>query len=138
MESMAPSKRQSPPPRPPSGSAQSRRRSADETGSVPESFYKDLVWNLRNGVLAVTRDGRIAVMNEVAFHIFGVPPHSNVIGRPYTEVFTDLPDVTIGDMTRRLQAGDSYLVPGDVQHGAFAIEAGVLVDVFTPKRDDFA
>ena len=89
---MAPSKRHSPP-RPPSGSAQARRRSADETGSVPESFYKDLVWNLRNGVVAVTRDGRIAVMNEVAFHIFGVPPHENVSGRPYADVFSDLPDV---------------------------------------------
>src|SRR4030095_13474871 len=25
-----------------------------------ESFYRDLVWNLRNGVVAVTIDGRIA------------------------------------------------------------------------------
>ena len=47
-------------------------------------------------------------------------------------------DITIGGTTRRLEAGDSYLVPGNVQHGAVAIEAGVLVDVFTPKRDDFA
>ena len=90
---MATSKRQSPPPRPSSGSAQARRRSADESTSVPESFYRDLVWNLRNGVLAVTLDGRIAVMNEVAFHIFGVPTHLNVIGKPYTEVLKDLPDV---------------------------------------------
>jgi signal transduction histidine kinase len=61
--------------------------------AFPESFYKDLVWNLRNGVLAVTLDGRIAVMNEVAYHIFGVPTHVNVIGRPYTEVLKDLPDI---------------------------------------------
>src|SRR4029453_18894666 len=32
---------------------------------VADGFYRDLVWNLRNGVLAVTRDGQIAVMNEV-------------------------------------------------------------------------
>jgi two-component system nitrogen regulation sensor histidine kinase GlnL len=94
MESMATSKRQPSSPRPTSGSAQARRRSVDDTAaSVPESFYKDLVWNLRNGVLAVTLDGRIAVMNEVAFHIFGVPPHTNVIGRPYTDVLKELPDV---------------------------------------------
>ena len=36
-----------------------------------QGFYRDLVWNLRNGVLAVTRDGRIAVMNEVAYRVLG-------------------------------------------------------------------
>ena len=59
-----------------------------------ESFYRDLVWNLRNGVLAVTQDGRIAVMNEVAYRIFGLAPNPDDIGRPYTEVLKDVPDVT--------------------------------------------
>ena len=59
-----------------------------------ESFYRDLVWNLRNGVLAVTHDGRIAVMNEVAYRIFGLTPSPDDIGRPYTEVLRDVPDVT--------------------------------------------
>src|SRR5687767_2959259 len=58
-----------------------------------ESFYRDLVWNLRNGVLAVTQDGRIAVMNEVAYRIFGLTPSTTDIGRPYVEVLRDLPDV---------------------------------------------
>jgi PAS domain S-box-containing protein len=62
--------------------------------SVAESFYRDLVWNLRNGVLAVTQDGRIAVMNEVAYRIFGLDPDPSDIGRPYIEVLRDLPDVT--------------------------------------------
>jgi quercetin dioxygenase-like cupin family protein len=46
-------------------------------------------------------------------------------------------EVTIGGTPRRLAAGDSYLVAADVRHGAVCLEAGVLVDVFTPKRDDF-
>ena len=66
---------------------------ADHT-DVADRFYRDLVWNLRNGVLAVTRDGRIAVMNEVAYRIFGLEPHASDIGRPYAEVLADLPDVT--------------------------------------------
>jgi PAS domain S-box-containing protein len=73
------------------------RRSAAEHGSevtVAESFYRDLVWNLRNGVIAVTRDGRIAVMNEVAYRICGLEPSAHDIGRPYAEVLRDLPDVT--------------------------------------------
>src|SRR4051812_47598736 len=36
---------------------------------VPEHFYRDLVWNLRNGVVAVTSDGLVAVMNDVAHRI---------------------------------------------------------------------
>jgi two-component system nitrogen regulation sensor histidine kinase GlnL len=60
---------------------------------VPESFYRDLVWNLRNGVLAVTHDGRIAVMNDVAYRIFGLTPNATDIGRPYTDVLQGLPDV---------------------------------------------
>ena len=62
--------------------------------AVAETFYRDLVWNLRNGVLAVTQDGRIAVMNEVAYRIFGLEPQPADIGRPYLDVLRDLPDVT--------------------------------------------
>lgn len=60
---------------------------------VSPSFYHDLVWNLRNGVLAVTESGQIAVMNDVAYRIFGLTPHESDIGRPYSEVLKDLPDV---------------------------------------------
>jgi signal transduction histidine kinase len=73
------------------------RRPAPESDlpilTVAESFYRDLVWNLRNGVLAVTHDGRIAVMNEVAYRIFALEPKQTDIGRPYTDVLKDLPDV---------------------------------------------
>ena len=71
-------------------------RAAKRAPSVPppESFYSDLVWNLRNGVLAVTQDGRIAVMNDVAYRIFGLTPRATDIGRPYADVLKDLPDVT--------------------------------------------
>ena len=34
------------------------------TESCPDGFYRDMVWNLRNGVVAITRDGRVAVMND--------------------------------------------------------------------------
>ena len=55
-----------------------------QSDGVPEGFYRDLVWNLRNGVLAVTRDGRIAVMNDVAYRILGLTPRTTDIGLPYT------------------------------------------------------
>jgi signal transduction histidine kinase len=62
-------------------------------GVADRDFYRDLVWNLRNGVLAVTRDGRIAVMNEVAYRILGMVPRTTDIGLPYVLVLKELPDV---------------------------------------------
>ena len=70
-----------------------RKRKA-QSGAVADDFYRDLVWNLRNGVLAVTRAGNIAVMNEVAYRILGLQPQTTDIGRPYTEVLRHVPDVT--------------------------------------------
>ena len=35
-----------------------------------------------------------------------------------------------------LSAGDSIYVPGNVRHGAKALEPGTLLDVFTPLRED--
>ncbi|EIM28107.1 cupin domain-containing protein [Microvirga lotononidis] len=46
-------------------------------------------------------------------------------------------DVTIAGRTERLKQGDSFLVPPHAVHGAVAVEAGVLLDVFTPMREDF-
>jgi signal transduction histidine kinase len=60
---------------------------------VPDGFYRDLVWNLRNGVLAITRDGRIAVMNENAYGILGLKSRPADIGRPFAEVLKELPDI---------------------------------------------
>jgi quercetin dioxygenase-like cupin family protein len=46
-------------------------------------------------------------------------------------------DITIAGRTERLKEGDSFLVPSDAVHGAVAVEEGVLLDVFTPMREDF-
>lgn len=45
--------------------------------------------------------------------------------------------VHIGGEERVLHGGDFYYIPSDVLHGATAIEAGVLVDVFSPMRAEF-
>lgn len=45
--------------------------------------------------------------------------------------------VHIGNETRVLKGGDFYYIPSDVVHGVVALEAGVLIDVFTPMRAEF-
>lgn len=46
-------------------------------------------------------------------------------------------DVTIDGITQRIAAGGGYIVPSGLVHGVVAIEAGKLIDSFTPRRDDF-
>lgn len=45
--------------------------------------------------------------------------------------------VTIGAAERELGVGDCFLAVADVPHGVVALEAGTLIDVFTPMRADF-
>lgn len=46
-------------------------------------------------------------------------------------------EVTIGEVTTVLSAGDTFIVPSGLTHGVKALEKGRLVDSFTPHRADF-
>lgn len=77
------------------------------------------------------------MMVRVRFEAGAVgPPHSH----PHIQcslVESGVFDVTIAGRTERLSAGDSFTVPCDAVHGAVNVEAGILIDVFTPMRRDF-
>lgn len=44
---------------------------------------------------------------------------------------------TVDGVTSVLGPGDCYFVPPGITHGVVAVDAGVLIDVFTPAREDF-
>ena len=44
---------------------------------------------------------------------------------------------TIGDETHEVKEGDTLYKKPDIPHGCVCLEPGVLVDIFTPQRDDF-
>jgi len=46
-------------------------------------------------------------------------------------------DVTISGQTKTLVCGDSFYIPPNELHGAICTESGVLIDVFSPIREDF-
>jgi quercetin dioxygenase-like cupin family protein len=46
-------------------------------------------------------------------------------------------EVEIAGETRVLTKGDAFYIPPNVIHGAVCLEAGVLIDVFSPMREDF-
>lgn len=45
-------------------------------------------------------------------------------------------EVTVGDDKRTLHEGDVYFIPSNVLHGVLCLEDGLLIDVFTPMRED--
>ncbi len=46
-------------------------------------------------------------------------------------------EVEIGDEKKILRAGDAFYIPPNVMHGAVCLEPGVLIDIFSPMREDF-
>ncbi len=59
-------------------------------------------------------------------------PHTQI-----TYVVSGVFDFTIGEETRTVRAGDTLLKEDGVVHGCLCREAGVLLDIFTPMREDF-
>lgn len=77
------------------------------------------------------------MMVKVAFETGGVgAPHSH-IHTQMSYVASGEFSIMIGEETRIVRAGDVFYIPSNVWHGAVCEEAGVLVDVFTPMREDF-
>jgi quercetin dioxygenase-like cupin family protein len=65
-----------------------------------------------------------------------VPKHSHpneqngyVVSGKYRLKFNDFDEI--------LQVGDSYSIPANIEHSIEIIEAGEIVDVFTPIREDY-
>ena len=46
-------------------------------------------------------------------------------------------EIEIGGETRILRQGDAFYVPPNLLHGAVCLEPGVLIDIFSPMRQDF-
>ena len=46
-------------------------------------------------------------------------------------------EAEIGGEKAIIAKGDTYCVAPDVPHGVVCLEAGALLDIFTPKREDF-
>jgi quercetin dioxygenase-like cupin family protein len=54
-----------------------------------------------------------------------------------TNIETGLFEVEIDGEKKTLQAGDAFYIPSNVWHGVVCLEAGVLIDAFSPVRQDF-
>ena len=67
----------------------------------------------------------------------GVPIHQHA-NEQVGFVLRGTMTMTIGDDTRELHAGETYVIPGDTPHGGAAGPEGAsVVDVFNPPRADW-
>ena len=104
---------------PPASSGRSGTSPVRETAAVStthaqgtsDAFFRHIVSGMRNGVLAITRDGRLALINDEAYRIFGVKAQADDVGRPLAPVLKDHPDVV------RVLTGafDLHLLPNRVE-----------------------
>ena len=44
---------------------------------------------------------------------------------------------TVGEEIRTVKAGDGLYMEPNVEHGVVCVEAGILIDTFSPLREDF-
>lgn len=59
-------------------------------------------------------------------------PHSQA-----TYVASGKFELSIGGVKKILEAGDGYYVAPDEIHGCVCLEPGILIDTFSPYREDF-
>jgi quercetin dioxygenase-like cupin family protein len=45
--------------------------------------------------------------------------------------------VSIDDKKQVLKGGDAFLVTSNLVHGVLCLEEGILIDTFSPMREDF-
>jgi signal transduction histidine kinase len=63
------------------------------TALIDDAFFRYIVAGMRNGILAVRRDGRLALINEDAYRVFGITPQADDLGKPVADVLKVHPDV---------------------------------------------
>lgn len=77
------------------------------------------------------------MMVKVRFETGGIGAAHRHVHTQMSYVESGVFAITIAGQTRTVRTGDAFYVPPNVPHGAVCEETGVLVDVFTPLRDDF-
>jgi signal transduction histidine kinase len=78
---------------------------------IDDAFFRHIVSGMRNGVLVVTRDGRLALINDEACRIFNLAPDPSDVGRPIADVLRRQPEIV-----RVLSvAFDLHLLPNRVE-----------------------
>ncbi len=100
---------------------------------------RDIPWeNMGNGIKRkiMSYDDRLMLV-KVEFEKGGVGSLHKHHHSQITHIESGVFEVEINSEKKVLSAGDGFYIPPNVMHGAVCLEAGVLIDVFSPMREDF-
>lgn len=96
--------------------------------------WEELGGGLRRKIMAYDKQ---LMLVKVAFEKGGIGALHEHYHSQISHVESGVFEITIDGEKQVLKAGDAYYIPPHVVHGALCLEAGVLVDVFSPYREDF-
>jgi PAS domain S-box-containing protein len=65
----------------------------ESPGVADDRFFRQLVGSMRNGVIAIHRNGTLALMNDEACRIFALTRRDDDLGKPFSEVFRQRADL---------------------------------------------
>ncbi len=111
------------------------------TNELVKVFLKDeaLAWEevgvgVKRKIMAY--DERL-MMVKVAFETGGVGVVHQHLHTQITHVQSGVFEIEIDGEKQILKSGDAFFIPTNVLHGAVCLEEGILIDVFSPMREDF-
>ena len=108
---------------------------------------KDQIWNFNNDISSETTgtgvcrkilaytDSLMCVENHFEKGAVGTlhhHPHTQI-----TYVVSGKFEFEIDGVKKIVCAGDSMLKKDSIEHGCVCLEAGILLDIFTPMREEF-
>src|SRR3954466_8913446 len=64
----------------------------EKSSRLEDVFFRHMVGNMRNGVLAIDRTGDMVLINDEARRLFRLPAGS-VVGTPYADLLHEHPDI---------------------------------------------
>lgn len=99
-----------------------------------EIDWEDLGGGLKRKIMSYDDN---LMMVKVSFEKGGIGSLHSHFHTQMSYIDSGIFEITIGEKAEVLKKGDAYYIPPNIVHGALCLETGVLVDIFTPLREDF-
>lgn len=99
-----------------------------------DAVVQELGGGVIRRILSNTENMMVVEINFPAGGVGAVHTHEHIQS---SYVKSGVFEYTVGDEKIVVSEGDSITFTPNEAHGCVCLEAGVLVDVFSPRRDDF-
>jgi quercetin dioxygenase-like cupin family protein len=102
-----------------------------ENADIP---WQEMAPGVRRKIMAYEEKLMVVKVEFQTGGIGSVHQHPHV---QITHIEKGIFEVEIAGKKKILRTGDAFYIPSNVLHGAVCLEEGVLIDVFSPMREDF-